>query len=188
MENLRNLNKLQTRTLLKRGEKGTFQTLGKIKQIINIDYTNPEVREFAIKIINSSGITGTRDHQYLNEAIAIGQYVKNNYRYVRDPIRNEFLIPASHAIKEIETGYFRGDCEDMTMLVASLLMSIGCIPYLTIVKYDKNVKGFQHIYLTLEERNVPQKPKKLVIDAIARDKSINFEPKSQVKKHMKIIG
>ena len=72
------------------------------------------------------------------------------------------------------------------MLVASLLLSIGCNPFLTIVKFNKKVKGFQHIYITLKERNIPGQKKKLVIDAIARNKTVNFEPKSAIKKYVEI--
>jgi hypothetical protein len=185
MRNLLNRTKLnkKNKTPLKNGERGTFQTIQSLLDIAHEQKINPKIRNFALKIINNAGV---RDHDYLNEALAIGKYVQEKYRYVRDPKRNEYIITPLEAIQNLDDGTFRGDCEDMSLLIGTLIASLGGNPYFTIVKYNKDAKGYQHIYITVIDRNQLKKKEKLVIDAIKKDRAIGYEPRSDVKKYIKI--
>lgn len=170
-------------TPLADGERGTIQTIEKLIEIAHKEKINPEIRNFAIKIINEAGV---KDQNYLDEIRAIANYIHKNFRYIRDPKRNEFIITPLESIRKIESGNLRGDCEDMSLLGATLIASIGGTPYFTIVKYSEKAHGYQHIYLTVLERNRTKKKEKLVIDAIVKSKPIGYEVKSKIKKYFKV--
>lgn len=80
------------------------------------------------------------------EANALFQFVQKNIRYVRDPHLVEALQTPS-ATLQLKTG----DCDDKTILLASLLLSIG-IPVKLIV--GGFVKGrYTHVWLRAKLKN-----------------------------------
>jgi hypothetical protein len=61
-------------------------------------------------------------------------------------------------------------------------MSVGIRPHFRAVKYTQNSSSFNHIYVVVYENNIsdttaPGPIKRLVIDAIVKDRPIGFEMK-----------
>ena len=145
---------------------------------------HPLVRELAVNILNHYG---TDSHNHIDEARAIGDYVKNNVRYVKDPDKIEYLMEPTLMIKKMAMGEGRGDCDDMSCLVATLCLSVGIQPHYAIVKYKQNSPSFNHIYVVVYDRNYREKKKtRLVIDAIVKDKPIGYEVKHNEIKEIKV--
>ncbi len=79
------------------------------------DHLEKPIRTLAEKITS-----GIQSGDYNSEALAICDWVFKHIRYQKDPIGAEFVRSPSETLK---AGC--GDCDDMSVLIASLLMSIG---------------------------------------------------------------
>ena len=77
------------------------------------------------------------------EAKALFDYVRNTVRYTRDPHNVELYQTAQ---RSVELGI--GDCDDMTILLGSLLQVAG-LPIRIRVIGLKGQKTFSHVYLTV---------------------------------------
>ena len=133
----------------------------------------PIVREFALWILNSKG---TVSHRHRDEALAVGEYIQKGIEYAKDPVHIEYLQSPVKLIKDIRAGKARGDCDDMALLAATVLLSIGIQPYFKVVKYNPMSSGFNHIYVTTKEKNGRDtKAEELVIDCIVKDRPIGYE-------------
>ena len=112
---------------------------------------------------------------YASEALAIGDFVKKNVRYVRDPNGIEQLTDPVLMIEELGRMASQGDCDDMALLIATLLLSVGHQPYFRMVRYGRDSGPFDHIYVVVHERNPGAAGTRLVLDAIMKDKAIGYE-------------
>lgn len=131
---------------------------------------DPRVRSVALKIVQ-----GLPSQNYLDEARAIADFVHRNVRYVRDIKGVETLHDPVTLLEQVSRGVAQGDCDDMSLLIASLLLSIGHKPYFRIVKY-RPLGPWSHIYVVGYEKNHgDMKPTRLVMDAILKRQPIGFE-------------
>jgi len=166
------------------GVKGNLDTVSFIKDCARKYSGHPLVRRFTEEILESYG---TRSHDHINEAYAIGEYIQKNCRYMKDPNKIEQLQEPTLMIKRMEEGKCRGDCDDMVLLTLTCLLSAGIQPYVKIVKYNKDASGFQHIYVVVYETNYRDKKKsRVVLDCIVKDKFIGFEVPHTEGKEIKI--
>lgn len=168
---------------LSSGERGNFQTIEEIKRIAHEKKSSPIIRNFTQNILNSKK---TRSQNYYDECKAIGEYVQKTFDYVRDPRGDEFIIDPELAVDMIQRGNARGDCEDMSLLIATCLLNIGAQPYFTIVRYPRAKAGWQHIYVTVKENNLFKPKKKLVLDAIIKHEPIGYEVPFAERKYIKV--
>lgn len=181
--NLGNLSKI-TKKPLAHGARGNYKTVDYMKKIARKVNGHPEVRQLAENILN---YYNTKSMYYFDEALAIGDYVKKFVKYVRDPQGIEMLTDPITMIDKLKRDEAYGDCDDMSLLIAALLLSLGHSPRFAIVKYDKNAKSYQHIYVVTYEKNYgDKKPRRLVLDAIAKKYPIGWEVPSQFKKEILI--
>lgn len=96
-------------------------TLGRMADVVNRDVEKPEVIETAARIV--AGVDG-RDA--LAQAAAVNQWLRANTRFLRDPTDQELLREPAYMLYLIRRfGYAQGDCDDLAMLSAALLKSIG---------------------------------------------------------------
>jgi hypothetical protein len=155
------------------GIRGNLDTVNMIKKIARKESGDPLVRRIANNIVNYHKIPS---HSYLEEARAIGAWVQQNMRYVRDADGIEQLTSPNLLLRHMtELGYMTGDCDDMSVLISALLLSIGCVPTLRCVRYKSNSGHYNHIYVVVYEQNHPNPPQRLVLDAIIKNKPIGTE-------------
>lgn len=154
------------------GKKGNVQTIKVMKDVARQRAGHPIIRQKALDILGSCQIP-SQDH--LSEAICIGNYVKEHVRYVRDPDNIELLTDPLTMIDQISRGVSQGDCDDMSLLIATLLLSIGCQPYFRAVRYKENSGHFNHIYVVVYEHDFKKKRARVVLDAILKRDSIGTE-------------
>lgn len=109
------------------------------------------------------------------EAKVIGEFIQQKVRYVKDPYGIEQLHDPVMMIEHITRGTATGDCDDMTLLTATLLMSIGIVPKFRCVRYQTKTGHFNHIYLVVYEGRGFGKKQRLAIDCIIKDKPIGYE-------------
>lgn len=129
------------------GDAGVAQTIALMRQLIDEGVKNPEINRYAISILQQSG---TPQHEPWGEAQTIYEYVKANFRFVNDPVGSdgpkETLRPA---VEILRLG--AGDCDDFTVLLCSLLGTIGFRTHIVTVASDpRDPSQFTHVYPEVE--------------------------------------
>lgn len=146
-----------------------------MKKIARQRSGDPKIRKLALNILHDYGIGSM---QYIQEAKAIGDYIKSKVRYVRDPDGIEYLQDPLDLVTHIQQGIAQGDCDDMALLTATLLLSVGHRPFFRAVRYHQPVGNFNHIYVVVYEKNMyggNRQEERIVLDCILKDKPIGFE-------------
>lgn len=154
------------------GKKGNLETINLMIKAARACAADPYIRMYAIGILNQYK---TDSQNYIDEALAIGDYVKKHVRYVRDPDGIELLTDPKTMIDMLNRGIARGDCDDMSLLIATLLLSIGHSPFYRAVRYDDSYGHFNHIYVVCYEKNLGKPRTRIALDAIIKQKPIGFE-------------
>jgi len=153
------------------GFDANLKTVDTMRDIAIARSTHPQVREIALGLVHT-----LPSHAYLDEARAIGDFVQAHVRYVRDAAGMEQLHDPLLLLERIAKGQAQGDCDDMSLLIATLLLSIGGSPLFRVVKYKPAGMSYNHIYVVTYDKNAPRtKKQRLVLDAIVKDKPIGFE-------------
>lgn len=159
-------------TQLPRGVNANLETVEIMKRVARKRATHPQVRELALNILRFAGV---KSQQYLDEARAIGEFVRKKVRYVRDIDGVEQLHDPVTLIDQLRRGFAMGDCDDMSLLIATLLLSIGHKPYFRIVRYGNKSGPYHHIYVVVYEKNWRTPKKRLVLDGILKRSPIGTE-------------
>lgn len=107
----------------------------KSKIISAIEYGNPKVRNFAIMATskNFKNIKGYSEYRTIIQCFAVFKEINDRWNYVSDPKDMDYIATASESL-----GYFSGDCDDHSILMAAAVRAIGGTPRLI------HTKG--HIY------------------------------------------
>jgi Transglutaminase-like superfamily len=123
-----------------KGYLGTQTTLKHIQALIRAGAKDFYVRQKAIDILLEKAI---KPKNYWGEIKALFEWMQQNVRYTKDPFRVEVLHSARRLL-ELRAG----DCDDMTILLGSMLESIGHPVRLVVTGPDPlRPKLFSHIYL-----------------------------------------
>jgi transglutaminase-like putative cysteine protease len=97
------------------GNAGIRQTLRRMAAIARGYKTAPLVRETALKVLGR-----VPEKNWRAECAALLAYVQEHVKYVRDVLGVETLQTPVQTLR-----LRRGDCDDQSMLLAALLMSVG---------------------------------------------------------------
>ena len=143
-----------------------------MKKVARLRAGDPLLRKLALNILQQYQVPS---HYFAEEALAIGDYVKNNVRYVRDPDNIEYLQDPVKMVTDIQNKSAQGDCDDMALLTASLLLTIGHQPLFRAVRYDSMVGNYNHIYVIVYERDPYGAEQRIVLDPILKNKPIGTE-------------
>lgn len=143
-----------------------------MKKVARIRAGDPLIRQLALNILQQYGVAS---HHFVDEALAIGDYVKNKVRYVRDPENIEYLTDPLKMVKMIQADRAQGDCDDMALLTATLLLAVGHQPFFRAVRYDQSLGNYNHIYTVVYDRNMRGPEQRVVLDCILKDQEIGSE-------------
>ncbi len=157
---------------LKPGILGNIETVDLMREVAHDRKGHPIVRQLALSIVHALKIPSMN---HLAEARAIGQFVQQKVRYVKDAEGIEQIHDPILLIDQINRGIAQADCDDQTLLIATLLLSIGIKPKFRCVRYKARSGGYNHIYLVVYEKDRDTPKQRLVIDPIIEDQPIGFE-------------
>lgn len=116
-------------------------TLSLMKDAIVQSSKNPTVRDWATRII-----ADVRPKDQWGEAEAIYHFVQNHSHYVKDPTGTEMLQSPLVAFDNWNRSImWPADCDDYSILILSLLRSIGYKVGLRAASYTPN-KMLTHVY------------------------------------------
>ncbi len=128
-----------------KGYAGTMRTASHVKRLIREGAKDFYVRQQAIDILLERRV---RPKHYLGEIAALFEWVQRNVRYTKDPFRVEVLHTPRRML-ELRAG----DCDDMTILLGSMLESVGHPVRLVITGPSAlRPRLFSHIYLEVNHR------------------------------------
>lgn len=156
------------------GIDGNIDTIEAMKKVARLRAGDPLIRKLATNILQSYQI---QSHFFLDEALAIGDYVKSRVRYVRDPDNIEHLQDPLKMVRDIQSGTAQGDCDDMSLLTATLLLSVGHQPLFRAVRYDQAMGNYNHIYVIEYDKNADGPEMRVVLDCILKNREIGSEVK-----------
>ena len=121
------------------GNRGTLITANIIGRMIGDGAKDFHVRQKAIEIFRVAGVA-PKDR--FGEIRALFEWVRRNIRYTRDIFRVELLHTARRML-ELRAG----DCDDMTILLGSMLMSTGHPVRMVLAGFRPDKPHFySHIY------------------------------------------
>ena len=128
-------------TPLAGGDQGVSQTIDAIRQIVDDAVKDPEVNLTAIDMVR-----GADQFNRDAKARAIYDAVTSRFYYVEDPVGplgpKETLRPVRTLLQT-----WAGDCDDASVLIASLLGTIGISSRLVTIAADPSApEEFSHIY------------------------------------------
>ena len=116
-------------TSIKTGEEDNIMILDDSKFYYKSDiiaatnYTNPEVRGFALRAANNN----FKREQNLNEkyrdiiqCLGVFKKINRNWNYVNDPVGKEYFAKANESVK-----YLAGDCDDHAIMMVAAIKAIG---------------------------------------------------------------
>src|SRR5690606_35626116 len=93
-----------------------------------IDYTNPDLRNYAASI----GIKHFEDKTHFSknkrwvQFFSVFKEIFSQWKYVYDPANEDYYSKASQTLKQLEyDGYFKGDCDDYSIMMAACIKAIG---------------------------------------------------------------
>lgn len=127
------------------GLAGTRQTAAHVARLIREGASDFYVRQKAIDILLARGVA---PKDYVGEIDALFRWVQRNVRYTKDPFQVE-LLHAARRMLELRAG----DCDDMTILLGSLVKSIGHPVRLVLTGPNARRRDlYSHIYLEAQHQ------------------------------------
>lgn len=127
------------------GDLGTDATVREMARLIAAGTALPLVRETAAQIV---GPYSPKDG--VSQALAIREWCKNRWRFLRDPTNAELLHDPEWILGQIaRQGYVQADCDDAAILTGALAGSIGfAVALVTVAFLDKRA-AMSHIWTSV---------------------------------------
>ncbi len=152
------------------GEPGVAQTISQMRRLIQQGKQDPTVHELAAQILRKANVPA---YDWEGEARAIFEAVRRNLRFTRDVDGNETLHAAADIIR---LGI--GDCDDHTVLICSLLKTIGCDCRIVTVATDSSGE-FSHVYPEAQVNG-----RWISLDAARRNPAFGKSPEHYTRKRV----
>lgn len=127
-----------------KGKQGSIQTAAQMARLVREDTVKDEgLQRFAAQILMNAGLDS---HAHKRDVIAaIFRYVKQ-IRYIHDPAGS--FDSVQNARTTIAKGF--GDCDDLSVLLATLLAQVGLQPRFILARYKEKSRGYDHVYVDVE--------------------------------------
>ncbi|MBS7615474.1 transglutaminase domain-containing protein [Candidatus Bathyarchaeota archaeon] len=148
-----------------------------IKQMIIKYREHPQIRAIASDILNKR--CGDKwcipEKDWLAEVKAVFDAVRKNVRYTRDPISKDLFVSPIRTL----TQYHLGDCDDLTIVLGSILGHIGYPLKLRVIQTVGN-SDYNHIYLMVGIPPFGEPKKWIAADASVTNKPLGYQAPSEV--------
>ena len=155
------------------GDTGVEQTIAQMRRLIEQGKKDPQVHEYAAAIIRSCNVPA---FDWNGEARAIFEWVRRNIRFTRDVYGKETLHSAPEILR---LGI--GDCDDFTILICSLLATIGAkTRIVTVSNHAEDPSQFSHVYPEVKIPNGSWIP----LDAARRSPAFGRGPENYFRKRL----
>lgn len=129
---------------LYKGKQGSLQTAAMMARLVRESTVkDSELQAWAARILVARGLDSHSPK--LDILAAIFGYVKQ-FTYIHDPAGSFESIQSARTT--IERGF--GDCDDLSVLLATLLAQVGFTPRFVLARYKSASKGYDHVYVDVQ--------------------------------------
>lgn len=160
---------------LRKGKEGSLQTAVEMAKLVRHDAATDEgLERFAVQKL----IDARLDSHSLPEDIidTIFRFVQS-VPYIYDPAGSfDSVQSARHTL---DKGY--GDCDDLSVLLATLLALVGYKPRFVLAKYKDKTQGFDHVYVDLIVSD-KQSIRRIALDPCSRSHGMGWESPSAIER------
>lgn len=112
-----------------------------MRRLVDQAQADPQFVRFAVDLVRN-----VPQFDEYGEVKALFAWVQANIRYTKDPVAKEKLYPPTELLK-----IRAGDCDDISMLLAALGLSLGYPTHLVTVGADPEYPNeFSHVYVEVE--------------------------------------
>lgn len=123
------------------GDQGTQQTVELMRRLVDEAQADQSFVNLAVRIVKTAPA-----YDDIGELEALYKWVKQNFRFTKDPVAKEKLYPPQQLLK-----LKAGDCDDLSMLLGALLLAVGYPARLiTISANPAQPTEFSHVYVEAE--------------------------------------
>lgn len=156
------------------GKAGSLQTAEQMAKLVRTDVIRDVgLQRFAAQILTNSGLDSHSNKRDI--ATAIYRYVVG-LDYINDPAGAFDSIQSARVT--IHNGF--GDCDDLSVLLATLLALVGLRPSFVLAKYKPQTKGFDHVYV--EVNLTPVQGGRLALDPSIRTRGAGWESSRAIER------
>ena len=143
-----------------------------LANLVEAGSQSPYIREFTLKLLNSAGI---KSYDTKGEIRTIYNWVRDNIVYRRHVYCRDSFTTAERVLK-----LRSGDCDNASILLNSMLMSVGIPTGFRIVASRKDIP-YHHIY-SIVGLPVSMPTKWIPLDATDKSGRVGTEPKYAKKR------
>ena len=126
---------------LRKGREGSLQTAVEMAKLVRRDTVSDEgLENFAVDLVLKAGLDS---HARAEDVIDVLFRYVQKIPYIYDPAGSfDSINSARHTLAK-----GRGDCDDLAVLLATLLALVGYKPRFVLAKYKQVTEGFDHVYV-----------------------------------------
>lgn len=149
-------------------DQGTDRTAERLSDLVRRAVKDPA---FIVSAQGMSLPAGTRDGRQVIAQVA--QFVRSHWTFRRDPVGIELVKTPQRLLTEYRSaGIMVGDCDDASVLIASLLAALGYRSSFVVVQRDPKRDTYDHIFVEVE---TPKGP--IAIDGVALGRPLFYRPR-----------
>jgi hypothetical protein len=140
-----------------------------------IDYTNPDVRNFAVSKATKNFKSEqdiNRDYRIIIQCFSVFKEINSKWQYVNDPSSREYFAKASESIHTLA-----GDCDDYAIIMSACIQAIGGQSRLVLTN------GHLHPELLIGSKSDMEKIKNFINNSLFKNKDKNRKINYQIDKH-----
>lgn len=148
------------------------ERMNKLAELIEEGSQDPQIIEFTKRLLNTEGV---KSYDYLGEITTIFKWVRDNITYRRHVLCRDSFQTASRTL-----ALRSGDCDQVLVLINSMLASVGIPIGARLISTDIN-KPYHHIYSLAGIP--PSRPTRWIpLDATEKSAKVGWEPRYAKKK------
>lgn len=161
-----------------KGLQGNYEIVAKMVELVrNTAHYDKGFEQFTKKLLAENGFDSYSDTPKLFNFLY--SYVNKSIRYIKDAAGNVEQLKSAR--QTLSDGY--GDCDDQSVLIASMLAVLGFNPYFVLARYDVSAESYAHIYVAVYENG-----QRFVFDTTLVKGKLNKELKTVATKEIDIFG
>ncbi len=156
---------------INKGKDGSLQTAWQMARLVREDTVRDEgLQRFAAELLIKAGLDS---HSNKRDVIKVLFDFVQRIPYIHDPAGSFDAV--SSARQTLAKGM--GDCDDLAVLLATLMSLLGLQPRFVLARYKQATKGYDHIYVDLE---LPEG--RIALDPTSRTHGMGWESPNAVER------
>jgi Transglutaminase-like superfamily len=155
-----------------RGKQGSLQTAWQMARLVREDTIRDEgLQRWAAQLLINAGLDSHSDKRAI---LGLLLRTVHGLAYIHDPAGAFDAV--SSARQTLAKG--SGDCDDLSVLLATLMSLLGFQPRFVLARYKEKTKGYDHIYVD----TVLPNGERVVLDPSAQSHGLDWESSKAIER------